>query len=542
MQRQLALFAVLLSVSISAVASAQTITESRFQCLSNNPDIAIAACSTVVNSETEPRDVSAMLYIRGNAYSRKRDFVHAIRDYDQAISLRPDFAYAFAARGRVYDEIADYDQAIAEYDRAIKLDPNMGIVFNNRGNAYLHKGEFDRAIQDYNQAIKLTPYDAVAFEDRGGAYRLKQDCDRAIQDYDQSIRLNPTRSRAFNSRGFCYGLKGNQDQAIRDYGEAIRLDPNYVVAYFNRGISHMFKGEFDLAIRDYDLSIGLEPNFIRALYERGVAFRKKGDFERAIQDYNQVLMVDARSDLAYQSRGFVYELMGDLDHAIQDYGQAIKINPKGVPLRSRGICYFMLGQYTSAVSDFARAISIDSGDSVAVMWLYLALARMGKSSADFTRETHSLDLGKWPGPIVALYRGQLSTRQVVSATADQNQKCQALYFAGEYDLLHNNLAEAKALLQEAVANCPPDYHEYGAAKANKPKAAGTRSQRASSSNLPVEDDERHRDVVDGYIARNRDALNASIRKSRKEIAEGKGSSKSIDVIIDEGRRRHIRRS
>ncbi len=61
---------------------------------------------------------------------------------------------------------------------------------------------------------------------------------------------------------------------------------------------------------------------------------------------------------------------------------------------------------------------------------------------------------------------------------------------------------------------------------------------ASSKALPaVEDDERHRDEVDGFLARNRDALNASIRRSRKELAEGKASTKTIDDIISEGRKK-----
>jgi len=55
--------------------------------------------------------------------------------------------------------------------------------------------------------------------------------------------------------------------------------------------------------------------------------------------------------------------------------------------------------------------------------------------------------------------------------------------------------------------------------------------------LPSEDDEDRAEAAE-YIARNRDALNASIRRSRQEVAEGKVSSKSIDQIIADGRRRH----
>ena len=59
--------------------------------------------------------------------------------------------------------------------------------------------------------------------------------------------------------------------------------------------------------------------------------------------------------------------------------------------------------------------------------------------------------------------------------------------------------------------------------------------------LQIEDDERHLGQVDDYISRNRDALNASIRRSRKEIAEGNVSSKTIETIIAEGHRRHVRK-
>ena len=82
-------------------------------------------------------------------------------------------------------------------------------------------------------------------------------------------------------------------------------------------------------------------------------------------------------------------------------------------------------------------------------------------------------------------------------------------------------------------------------KTTKPKntkAATVGRGRAARPILPIEDDERHLEQVDDYVSRNRDALNASIQRSRKEITEGKVSSKSIDTIIAEGRRRHTRGS
>jgi len=72
-------------------------------------------------------------------------------------------------------------------------------------------------------------------------------------------------------------------------------------------------------------------------------------------------------------------------------------------------------------------------------------------------------------------------------------------------------------------------------------AKATRAPPAARAMPTIEDDERHRDLVDDFIARNRDALNDSIRRSRRELARGERSTKTIDDIVAEGRKRHTKR-
>ena len=54
----------------------------------------------------------------------------------------------------------------------------------------------------------------------------------------------------------------------------------------------------------------------------------------------------------------------------------------------------------------------------------------------------------------------------------------------------------------------------------------------------VEGDERHQGDVDSFMARNRDELNASIRRSRAEVDNGVQSTRAISDIIAAGRKRH----
>jgi hypothetical protein len=64
--------------------------------------------------------------------------------------------------------------------------------------------------------------------------------------------------------------------------------------------------------------------------------------------------------------------------------------------------------------------------------------------------------------------------------------------------------------------------------------------RQDSASLQIEADERDRDRVDDFIARNRDALNASLRAVREDTAKGLVSKRSIDDVIAQGRRRNAK--
>lgn len=58
------------------------------------------------------------------------------------------------------------------------------------------------------------------------------------------------------------------------------------------------------------------------------------------------------------------------------------------------------------------------------------------------------------------------------------------------------------------------------------------------ASLAIESDELHQPEVNAFIARNRDALHESIRRSREEFAKGVYSKRTISDIIADGRKRH----
>ena len=63
------------------------------------------------------------------------------------------------------------------------------------------------------------------------------------------------------------------------------------------------------------------------------------------------------------------------------------------------------------------------------------------------------------------------------------------------------------------------------------------SKAIKSDVIAVEADERDRDQVDAFLARNRDVLNAELRKSRAELSSDQHSQRSVSEIIAERRAR-----
>src|SRR6516164_1069456 len=130
-------------------------------CAKASGDTAIAACTRAIASPRfKGRDLVRLYYNRGIEYDEKRDYDHAIADYNEVIHLDPIYAKAYCDRGNAWRNKGDLDRAIADYNEAIRLDPKDAGCYKNRGVANLYAGSLSKALADLNQASELKPKDA----------------------------------------------------------------------------------------------------------------------------------------------------------------------------------------------------------------------------------------------------------------------------------------------------------------------------------------------------------------------------------------------
>ena len=131
-------------------------------------------------------------YDRGLAKYHLGNYEAAIKDFDKAIALNPQFAPYYYNRGLAKGDLGYYEEAIKDFDKAIELNPQYAEAYFKRGNAKIALGNYAEAIKDYNKAIALNTQDAIAYNNRGFANARLGKYEDAITDYKKAIEMDPT--------------------------------------------------------------------------------------------------------------------------------------------------------------------------------------------------------------------------------------------------------------------------------------------------------------------------------------------------------------
>ncbi|QNP30019.1 tetratricopeptide repeat protein [Cylindrospermopsis curvispora] len=119
------------------------------------------------NKLTKEKGSAQEYYELASIYSEKKVFSQAITLYQKAIKAaeeeeEKDIAPVYNALGYVYFCQDQYDLAIRQYKEAIKLKPDYVTALNNLAHAYEKKKLPLQALQAYQEAVKFNPNNPIA--------------------------------------------------------------------------------------------------------------------------------------------------------------------------------------------------------------------------------------------------------------------------------------------------------------------------------------------------------------------------------------------
>ena len=231
-----------------------------------------------------PRDARALV-LRGDCKADLSDNEAALKDYNAAIAIEPEYEYAYVTRCETRLELNDKSGALGDCDTAVRLNPTDGLAFEDRADVQFQREAYDLALSDYDKAIGLGRSSAYVFAARCDTERLTAKLERAQADCAKALALDPKSRRGLWARARLAILQTRYRDGIADFNAYILQNPKSSdVAYYFRGLAFNRIQSYKLALEDLQIYVQRRPQDPDGYRERAVASYGTGNKDGALAD------------------------------------------------------------------------------------------------------------------------------------------------------------------------------------------------------------------------------------------------------------------
>jgi tetratricopeptide (TPR) repeat protein len=150
-------------------------------------------------SDFQKRD----LYNKGINDMSNEKFLDAIRSFDLALRIDPQFVDAWIKRGYAHFLLDEYTVAIASYDKALEVDVNNAEAWNLKGLGYYKMKNYDKAIECCEKSVDINPNEGMSWYNKACYLTLSGRIDDGLEALKRSIEIDIQNARkAVRDRDF----------------------------------------------------------------------------------------------------------------------------------------------------------------------------------------------------------------------------------------------------------------------------------------------------------------------------------------------------
>jgi tetratricopeptide (TPR) repeat protein len=297
-------------------------------------------------------------YNLGKAYLDLDNTKEAIKYFDMALGINPQYVMALINKGFALARQSDMDGAITLFDRALKEDSNNVEAMTNLGNAKAMLGYIEDAVPLFQKAIKLNPKTTPARINLAKIYRSQDRSRDALKLMAEVLKLEPDNFEALLYMGQHHIFKSSPgaamayfkaaekiqphdrrlkefkekaqnelkaiDQIISDVTKDLKADPDNALILYDLGVLYKNRGNLDQAIEYLDKAVTIQPDFKTALNDLALVYAAKKEYQKSVAVYGKVIKLWPDNPNAYYNTACMFALMNDKPTSIQWLKKAIE--------------------------------------------------------------------------------------------------------------------------------------------------------------------------------------------------------------------------
>jgi lipoprotein NlpI/predicted Ser/Thr protein kinase len=291
---------------------------------------------------------------RGMAHAQLKEIADAEADFAQVLqqSSEPLVRWAvLAGRGVLRVQQGCWDDAVKDLQQAITVRSEAPEAYITLAQAHRGRNDLDAAVGALDQALARRPMDPNLLHSRGELHLERKDWGAACRDFMQAI---------------AQGDDGSNPERLA--GDYVRLGH----------LQHQ-EGEYRAALVQYDAALRVRPDFTPAHLERAetlLALQRHAEAGQALDAYLKAK--EARSPRVYVARGLIHFQLRSYPEAVDVFSRALMLKREARTLSLRGWAYLRLQAPQLALADFKAALELESANPDALCGRGSARVRLGQ--------------------------------------------------------------------------------------------------------------------------------------------------------------------
>lgn len=294
------------------------------------------------------------LYLTGLFHSRKGNkegFKEALNYFNQAVTLDPNFALAFAGMPAVYSNLAetsgfDPKEAMARgkaaAQKALELDATLAEAHNGMAVIKRHEWDWSGAESEFKRAIELNPNLAAAHSNYALYLAVMGRTAEALVENKRAQELDPLRITFKIIEGGILLSARLYDEALQAFQNVNRMQPENGLVHMGLGHTYAAKRMYAEAINEFQTALNLYGEMTNGLTDLGYAYAMSGKRDEALAILNK--LKTTKEYVSPTGLALLYAALGDKEAAFQWLERAysahdsqlqhIKVDPRCDSLRS----------------------------------------------------------------------------------------------------------------------------------------------------------------------------------------------------------------
>ena len=264
----------------------------------------------------------------------------ALQLLDAAIDQEPSSGSLHYLRGSIRFGLGQLDQALRDFEKARELDPEYFLNYLNLARIYMQKQQFELAEESALNALNFEPNsflciriltrallaqdrseDAVAFyvdalENNSESYDLRLEFGNLMETlkryrdaeihYQTLVDEQPRKGKGWIALLGLYTILGNQPKAMQAARDAIIYNRENPQLLFQIAVTNeAFKQDARTVMQFLDQAVAKDPNFLKAWRMRARVSTRERFFEPAMESWSRILELVPNDDEATRTVEFL---------------------------------------------------------------------------------------------------------------------------------------------------------------------------------------------------------------------------------------------